>query len=170
MELRTVLNRVHKLAGFVYGDCRLLRCENGDSYLEIDVRPRTGSRAVRSGCGLPAPGCDRLAARRFRFVPLLGLPGFPVYAMRRGDCPRCAKVKVERVPRADGKRRSTEAFARRLSWQDTARVFGASRDTVHRAVAMAVARGRERASLDGVTAIGVDEIAWQAGHRYLTLV
>ena len=35
---------------------------------------------------------------------------------------------------------------------------------------MAVARGRERASLDGVTAIGVDEIAWQAGRRYLTLV
>ena len=86
------------------------------------------------------------------------------------------RVKVERVPWADGERRSTEAFAwflagwaRRLSWQDEARVFGASRDTVRRAVAMAVARGHERASLEGVTAIGVDGIAWQAGHRYLTL-
>ena len=27
-----------------------------------------------------------------------------------------------------------------------------------------------RVSLEGVTAIGVDEIAWQAGHKYLTLV
>lgn len=35
---------------------------------------------------------------------------------------------------------------------------------------MAVAWGRARVSLAGVTAIGVDEIAWQAGHTYLTLV
>ena len=78
------------------------------------MRPRAGSSVVRPGCGLPAPGCDRLAVRRFQFVPLLGLPGFPVYAMRRGDCPRCAKVKVERVW-AGGKRRSTKAFARFLA-------------------------------------------------------
>jgi len=37
MELRTELNRVHKLAGFVYGACRLRRDKRGDSYLEIDL-------------------------------------------------------------------------------------------------------------------------------------
>ena len=37
MELRTVLNRVHKLVGFVYGDCRLRRDKPVDSYLEIDL-------------------------------------------------------------------------------------------------------------------------------------
>ena len=37
MELRTVLNRVHKLADFVYGVCRLHRDKRGDSYLEIDL-------------------------------------------------------------------------------------------------------------------------------------
>jgi len=30
--------------------------------------------------------------------------------------------------------------------------------------------GREHQDLSGVKAIGVDEIAWQRGHRYLTLV
>ena len=30
--------------------------------------------------------------------------------------------------------------------------------------------GREHQNLSGVKAIGVDEIAWQRGHRYLTLV
>ena len=54
----------------------------------------------------------------------------------------------------------------RHSWQDTARIFGTSWDT-GRAVAMAVDWGRAR---QPGTALGVDEIAWQAGHRYLTLV
>lgn len=177
MELRTVLNRVHKLAGFVYGDCRLLRDDDGDSYLEIDVRPRANGRPTCSGCGRKGPGYDRLTTRPFQFVPLLGLPTFLRYAMRRVNCRHCGAVKVERVPWADGKQRSTKAFgwflaswAKRLSWQDTARIFGTSWDTVHRAVAMAVAWGRARVSLAGVTAIGVDEIAWQAGHKYLTLV
>ena len=49
-------------------------------------------------------------------------------------------------------------------------VFGVSWDRVCRAVGTAVARGRERASLEEVATIGVDEIAWQSGHRYLTLV
>ena len=35
---------------------------------------------------------------------------------------------------------------------------------------MAVAWGRERVSLEGVATLGVDEIAWQSGHRSLTLV
>ncbi len=35
---------------------------------------------------------------------------------------------------------------------------------------MAVEWGRERVQLEGVATIGVDEIAWQKGHKYLTLV
>ena len=37
-------------------------------------------------------------------------------------------------------------------------------------VERAVIWGREHQELSGVKAIGVDEIAWQRGHRYLTLV
>ena len=71
-----------------------------------------------------------------------------------------------------GKQQATEAldwflasWARRLSWKETATVFGVSWDRVYRAVGMAVAWGRERVSLEGVTTIGVDEIAWQRGKR-----
>ena len=35
---------------------------------------------------------------------------------------------------------------------------------------MAVRWGRAHQQLSGITAIGIDEIAWQRGHRYLTLV
>ena len=146
MELRTVLNRVHRLAGLVYGACRLRRDKRGDSYLEIDVRPRANGRPVCSGCGRRGPGYDHLATPSYQFVPLLGLPAFLVYAKRRVDCPRCVKVIVEQVPWADRKQRPTKAFhwflaswAKRLSWKDTARVFRTSWDTVHRAVGMAVA-------------------------------
>ena len=179
MELKTILNRVYKLPGFVYGRIRLVRAgkEGERDRLEVEVRPRAGQWALCSGCGQPAPGYDRLQPRRFQFVPVLGLPTFFVYTMRRVNCPRCGKVKVERVPWAQGKQQATKALgwflassARRLSWKETAVVFGVSWDRVCRAVGMAVAWGRERVSLEEVATIGVDEIAWQKGHRYLTLV
>ena len=179
MELKTVLNRVCQLPGFVYGRIRLVPAgkEGERDRIEVEVRPRAKGRALCSGCGQPAPGYDRLQPRRFQFVPVLGLPSFFVYAMRRVNCPRCGQVKVERVPWAEGKQQAAKAldwflasWARRLSWKDTATVFGVSWDRVCRAVWMAVAWGRERVSLEGVTSIGVDEIAWQSGHRYLTLV
>ena len=179
MQLKTILNQVYRLPGFVYGKIRLVPAEEEGARprVEVEVRPRANGQAQCSGCGERAPGYDSLQPRRFRFVPVLGLPTFFVYAMRRVNCARCGKVRVERVPWADGKRRSTKAldwflasWARRLSWKETAEVFGVSWDRVHRAVGMAVAWGRKRVSLEGITTIGVDEIAWQSGHRYLTLV
>ena len=81
------------------------------------------------------------------------------------------------MPWAEGKQRSTKAlrwflasWAKRLSWQETAQVFGVSWERVWRAVGMAMEWGRERVQLEGVATIGVDEIAWQKGHQYLTLV
>ena len=170
MLLQTILNRVHKQRLFVYGKARLL--EGPIPELEVALRPRANSRARCSGCGQRAPGYDRLATRRFQFVPVLGIPTFLVYAMRRVTCPACG-VKVEAVPWASGKQRATDAFAwflarwaRRLSWKETAVIFQVSWDRVFRSVEMAVTWGRERRDLEGVQSIGVDEIAWQRGHRY----
>ena len=49
-------------------------------------------------------------------------------------------------------------------------MFHTSWEKVFRAVEMAVQWGRAYQDLSGVSAIGIDEIAWQRGHRYLTLV
>ena len=131
------------------------------------MRPRANGRALCSGCGEPAPGYDRLQPRRFQFVPVLGLPTFFVDTMRRVNCPRCGKVKVERVPWAQGKQQATKAlgwflasWARRLSWEETATVFGVSWDRVCRAVGMAVAWATasefswERWALSGFEGVG----------------
>jgi len=175
MLLKSILNRVQSHSSFVYGAVRW-REQQSRMVLDIEIRPRRGGKPVCSGCGRRGPGYDLLPARRFEFVPLWGIAVFFVYAMRRVDCPHCG-VKVERVPWAEGKNHLTTTYgwflarwARRLSWKEVAEVFQTSWDNVFRSVKMAVAWGLSQRNLENVTAIGMDEIAWKKGHKYLTLV
>jgi transposase len=175
MHLQTILNRVERHKSFVYGKARF-RSEGSKTVLEVDIEARANGRPVCSGCGKGRPGYDRLPARSFEFVPLWGMAVFFVYALRRVECPACG-VKVERVPWSSGKGQLTTSYqwflarwARRLSWQEVADVFGTSWNTVYRAVTQAVMWGLLHRSLEGIRAIGVDEIQWRKGHKYLTLV
>jgi len=86
-------------------------------------------------------------------------------------------VRVEALPWARGKHQVSDAYAwflagwaKRLSWKEVAEVFRTSWEKVFRSVEMAVEWGRAHQELSGIEAIGIDEIAWQRGHRYLTLV
>ena len=174
MQLKTILNRVQKHRSFVYGATRLSL--QGQPVIEVEVHARTNSHPVCSGCGQPGPGYDVLPVRRFEFVPLWGIEVILLYAMRRVACRRCG-VRVEQVPWAQGKHRITTAYAwflaawaKRLSWQEVAAVFHTSWETVFRSVEMAVQWGRAHQCLEGIEAIGIDEIQWQHGQRYLTLV
>src|SRR5215831_11936870 len=174
MELITILNHCHRFRGFVYDDARFSADKKS---IEVVVRPRKGSTAVCSRCHLPAPGYDQLPERRFEFIPLWGFFVFLLYAMRRVDCRRCGIVAVEEVPWGDGKRTLTKAYmlflarwARRLSWKETAEAFRTSWDKVFDAVEHVVAWGLEHRTLGQIDAIGVDEIQYAKGHKYLTLV
>jgi transposase len=173
MHLEVILNHVEKQKGFVYENVRFA---DDLSEILVSIRPHARSRAICSGCGSKRPGYDRLAKRRFEFVPLWAIPVFFLYAMRRVDCPRCG-VTVEQVPWADGKHRSTYSFriflaswAKRLSWKETAGAFGTSWDTVFRSVDWVVRWGLVHRKVGEIKAIGVDEIQYRRGHRYLTLV
>ena len=175
MQIKTILNRVHPIKGFVYGTIRFIE-EWGRDGVEVDVRPRKGTKAVCSGCGQAGPTHDTLPARRFEFVPVWGLLVYLVYAMRRVNCPQCG-VKVETVPWAIGKRPLTVAmavflsrWARRLSWREVADIFKTSWMAVYRSVAWVVDYGLSHRDLNGITAIGVDEVQFQKGHKYLTVV
>lgn len=175
MHIKTILNCVEKHQSFVYGEASLIR--NGSQLeLEIAIRPRRNSPAVCSGCGARAPGYDTLAERRFQYPPLWGILVYFVYRMRRVNCRNCG-VKVERVPWAQGKSPITTTYgwflanwARRMSWSEVAAAFRTSWHQVYTAVQMAVEWGRRHMDLDGITAIGVDEIQWGRGHRFLTMV
>jgi len=176
MQVQTILNRIQKHPGFVYGAVRLTT-RRTRLKLEVDVAPHARSRPRCSQCGRRGPRYDTLETRRFEFVPLWGIPVCFLYLMRRVDCGRCG-VRVEQVPWAQGKHQLTITYAwflarwaKRLSWTEVARVFHSTWDTVYRSVTMAVEWGRAQQNLEGILAIGFDEIQWQPGHRsFLTLV
>jgi transposase len=174
MQLKTILNHLDKHKSFVYE--RVGFADGDKPLIEVVLRARTGSRPVCSGCLRKGRAYDRLALRRFDFVPLWGIPVFFSYAMRRVDCIRCG-VTVELVPWSNGKSPTTTTYAwflarwaRKLSWTDVARTFQTSWHTVFGAVEMAVSWGLAHRDMDGIEAIGVDEVLWHRGHKYLTVV
>jgi transposase len=174
MELITILNRCHHFRGFVYQHARFSADKKS---IEVAVRPRQGSAAVCSRCHQPAAGYDRLGERRFEFIPLWGFLVFLLSTMRRVDCRRCGAIVVEQVPWSDGQRQLTKAYmlflarwARRLSWKETATAFHTSWDKVFDAVEHVVTWGLAHRTLGPIDAIGVDEIQYAKGHKYLTLV
>jgi len=175
MRVQTILNRVKKQPGFVYGAVRLGQAR-GTLVIEVDIRPRANRRLTCAGCAQPGPGYDTLAPRRFEFVPLWGIPVFFLYAMRRVQCRTCG-VRVEAVPWAAGKHHLTTTYAwflarwaKRLSWTEVAEAFRTTWEHVFRSVEMAVTWGQEHRDLTGITRIGIDELQWSRGHKYLTLV
>ncbi len=175
MQLQTILNRIERHKSFVY---QRVQWDEPASHLtlRVEVVPRANGRPLCSGCQKKRPCYDHLSPRTFEYVPLWGIQVLLVYAMRRVICPDCGVV-VEQVPWGDGKCRQTTSYrwflarwARRLAWQEVASIFQTSWDTVFRAVQYAVQWGLAHRDESGVTALGIDEIAWQKGHRYLTLV
>src|SRR4051794_38897987 len=134
MLVKTLLNRVHHFKGFVYGTVRL----NGDR-LTAEMKPRRGSRGKCGSCGKPGATYDTSTTpRQFDFVPLWGFAVTLLYCMRRINCATCS-VTTERVPWADGKHRTCNAYrlflsrwAKRLSWSVVAAIFNTSWPTVYR--------------------------------------
>ena len=105
MQVKTILNRIQKQRGFVYGVVQLEQ-QIGGLAVTVAITPHRRNRPQCSGCGQRGGVYDRLAPRRFEFVPLWGLRVFFLYMMRRVACPTCG-VTVEHVPWADGKHQLT---------------------------------------------------------------
>ena len=175
LSVKTILNCVEKHKGFCYQDVRwgmfkTQRC------IEIMITPRANSKAICSQCERPGAGYDVSSKpRTFQYIPFWNIPVILLYCMRRVNCSQCG-VKVEAVPWAQGKARRSRSFnwflavwAKRLPWEDVARFFGTSWNRVYEAVQWAVEYGLEHRDLSGIIAIGIDEIAYQKGHKYLTI-
>lgn len=178
LEVKTILNRIQHFVGFVYHDVRLCS-HRGRLRLEVQIEPHRSLRGRCSACRRPAPGYDRLPPRPWLFVPLWGIVTCFRYAPRRVECPDHGVV-VEHIPWSEGKRPITTAmmgflarWARRLSWRETARVFQTSWECVYRSVTWFVQWGLAHRQLEGVEAIGIDEIHWGKGKRsanFLTVI
>jgi transposase len=175
MLVKTVLNHVEHFKSFVFSTVRF-QVVRGSEALVVDVKPRANSKPECSECGRRGKTYDTLPVRLFEYIPIWAFQVFFSYAPRRVMCPEHGP-KVEALPWGYGKDRMTTSYqiylarwARRLSWQETATIFQTSWDSVFRAVQYVVDFGLANRNLDGVTEIGVDEIAVHKGQSYLTLV
>ena len=175
MQLKTILNRVEKFKSFIYGKIEWMETEE-DLALQVEVLARANSQPICSGCQRPGPGYDTLEPRHYEFVPFWNISVYLVYARRRVHCPRCG-VKVEAVPWAEGKHTLTKTYmhflanwAQRLSWKETALAFRTTWEKVFHSVEWVVQWGLAHRDLCGVRSIGIDEVLWHRGHKYLTVV
>lgn len=175
MLIKTLLNKVERFKSFVYGATQVTLVD-GVEALVIDIEARRNSFPVCPECRKRRKVYDRQPPRFFEYLPVWSFKSYLRYAPRRVQCPEHG-VKVEALPWAYGKERTTISYqvflsrwAKRLSWKETADIFETSWDTVFRAVKFVVDYGLAHRSLEGVSEIGVDEIAVFKGHKYLTLV
>lgn len=176
MHVKTILNRVEEFKGFVVALVSFNTVCSEGLRLEARIRPRKGSRPVCGGCGERGPVYDHGVERCFQYVSLWGIPVVLLYVMRRVNCPRCG-VRTERVPWAAGKSPITRTlalflsdWAKRLSWQEVADCFHVSWRQVCASVSWVVQWGLAHRDVLQVEAIGVDEVHFGKGQRYMTLV
>ena len=175
MLLKTILNKCHKFKSFVFGNTGFFEHEGADA-IEVEIIARKNSKTICSCCHNPASGYDTLEPRLFEHIPIWGFKVFFRYLMRRVDCKICG-VKVEEVPWGNGKIELTKTYihylstwAKSLSWKEVAIKFGTSWEKVFHSVEYVVNWGLKNRILSGIKAIGIDEILWHRGHKYLTLV
>ena len=145
--------------------------------IEVHIDRNRGRRLPCGRCGTRAKVRDRLKARRWKHVPLWGIPVTLVYSPARVYCPECDRIGVEDIPWSQGKcRLSTgliwilSAMAKLLAWQVVAGLFNVHWNTVKAAVKQAVEYGLKHRQMGSVIYIGIDEISRRKGHVYVTNV
>lgn len=130
-----------------------------------------------SCCGRKAPGYDTRSPRDWRHLDWGGVTVVLRYARRRVHCRRCGVV-VEKVPWSEcPASRFTTAFedavgflAQRCDKTSVTQMFGIAWYTVGAIIDRVFERHRPQGTLDGLRHIGIDELSYRKGHRYLTMV
>ena len=175
MLIKTILNKIHRFKSFVYTTVRFSN-EGEEIIIEIGIKSRKNSTGICSQCGELGTCYDHLKTRRYEFIPIWGIQVYFIYAPRRIDC-MTDGATVEKLPWVDGKHHITNTFriflanwAKKLSWKETAESFNVSWESVFRSVKYVVGYGLENRDLKNIIAIGIDEIKYKIGHKYLTLV
>jgi transposase len=143
--------------------------------LVADVTP-TARRPYCSGCYRHVARVYDGRVRTWRHLDLGGMALRLRYRIRRLACPRCG-VTTELVPWAAPGAWFTRDFedhaaylAQRADRTTVAALLRVAWPTVGQIVARVVARRAPADRLDGLTHIGVDELAYRRHHAYVTVI
>jgi transposase len=170
VRVTTAFNRLLRLPGALVRDV----CFAADGVIvTVALRRR---RAACSGCGQVCRRVHDRARRRWRHLDLGGQRCLIEYELRRVRCPDCG-VRVEALPWARAGARHTRDFedltaflAQQMAKAPVARLLRIGWDTVGSIVERVVADRLDEERLDGLVMVGVDEISYRRGQRYLTTV
>ncbi|MEX2552244.1 MAG: ISL3 family transposase [Actinomycetota bacterium] len=141
----------------------------------VDLRRR--SKRLVCPCGFTTTAAYDSSIRRWRHLDLGACRLLLKSQIRRLDCRRCHRVRTEQVPWARPGARHTKDFedvvaflAQRVDKTSVARLLRVSWETVANIVVRVVADTIDDSRLNELYRIGVDEVSYRKGHRYLTVV
>jgi transposase len=143
----------------------------------IVVGLRRRGRRLRCPCGWSTRAVYDRSTRRWRHLDL-GAARLCLQAeIRRLACRACGRVRTETVPWARPGARFTRDFedvvaslAQRTDKTTITRLLRCSWEAVAAITVRVVATRLDEARLDGLYRIGIDEVSYRKGHRYLTVV
>jgi transposase len=178
MRLAMVFKRLLRLARERVVAVELIE-RVGRQLLVVELALPKRRRAVCSGCGEQvAAGYDRRVVT-WRHLDVFRVQCILRCEIRRVCCPACG-IRGEQVPWARAGSRFTRAFEDTGVWlarsapksrvAELLRVDWASVGRMIERVVAEYTRTRDGDGLDGLRRIGIDEVAYRKGHRYLMCV
>lgn len=143
----------------------------------IVVGLRRRGRWLRCPCGRRTRARYDTSRRRWRHLDFGACKMWLEADVHRVNCPACGRVRTEQVPWARAGARFSRDFedvvawlAQRMDKTSVARLLRCSWEAVDHVVTRVVAEHIDDSRLDQLYRIGVDEISYKRGHKYLTIV
>lgn len=170
MRVSTAFNRMLDVPGASVADITFT-----PDGVVVGIRRRRAR--LRCPCGWRTWAVHDRSLRRWRHLDLGASRLWLEAEIRRLNCRRCGRVRTEEVPWARPGARHTRDFQDVVAWlaQRTdkttiSRLLRVSWEAVARIVVSVVADALTSDRLEGLYRIGVDEVSYRKGHRYLTVV
>jgi transposase len=170
MRVTTAFNKMLGLSG---------ASVRGVSFTPDGVVVALGRRRAKHACpcGWKTWAIYDRSVRRWRHLDLGAAKCFFEAEIVRVDCPWCGRVRTEEVPWARPGARHTRDLQDVVAWlaQRTdkttiTRLLRVSWEAVAKIVVDVVAERLDGSRLNNLYRIGVDEVSYRKGHRYLTVV
>jgi transposase len=170
VRVTTAFNRLLAFPGTL-----VERVSFGEAQIVVDVRLR--SKRLVCPCGRVGTAVYDRSRRSWRHLDLGRFKVIIRAEVRRVDCRGCGRVRTEWMPFARPGSRLTQDFEDMAAWlaskaakSAVATLLRTTWETVDRIVRSLVGAHLAADRLDSLYRIGVDEIAYRRGRKFLTLV